>query len=65
MFNKDELEAEFRAVNSDNGKVIINRCQRYIEDQAESKCEPSELKGMVRLLRYIKQAREEFEQARK
>jgi hypothetical protein len=65
MFNKDELEAEFRAINTEEGKAIINRCQKYIEEQAESKCESSELKGMVRLLRHIKEARSDFEKARK
>lgn len=61
MDKKLLIQAEFKAFESQDVKIILNRCQRFIEKNAENKTSAEELKGMVRLLRHIKQIPEEFE----
>lgn len=48
------------ALKSEQGQTIIRRCQRYIEGMASCKTEPFEIKGMVMLLKNIKDVEEEF-----
>ena len=51
MQNEQLTEKEYRAYDTAQARILLERCQRYIE-----------LRGMVRLLRHIKQIPEEFEQ---
>lgn len=54
------IQIQYKAYESDGIAVILERCQKYIEKNAENKTTPEELRGMVRLLRHIKQIPEEF-----
>ena len=55
MLEDDKLREEFTASISTEGKVLINRCIKYIEEQSENKnTDPLELRGMIRLMKYIK-----------
>lgn len=55
------IQIQFKAFDCESTKIILKRCQDFIEKNAENKTTPEELKGMVRLLKNIKQIPEEFE----
>ncbi len=61
---KEQIEQDYKAVISQDGLIIINRAQRYVEDLSEGKVSPEELKGMVRLIKHIKDAKEDFKNLR-
>ena len=55
MSSDNQALEEFTASRSTEGKVLINRCIKYIEEQSENKnTDPLELRGMIRLMKYIK-----------
>lgn len=55
------IQEEYRAFESESTKIIIERCQRFVEKNAENKTTAEELKGMIRLIKNIRQIPEEFE----
>ena len=59
--DKQLLNDEFNAVRSESGTVIIQRCQRFIEDVAYNKNHSSDVvRGAVLLLRHIKEVEKDF-----
>ena len=56
IMDRELIRQELMALKQ--GQTIIRRCQKYIETMA--KTEPSEIKGMVMLLKNIKDVEEEF-----
>ncbi len=59
------IQLEFKAFDCDSTRLILQRCQRFIERNADGKTTPEELRGMIRLLKDIKQIPEEFERLKK
>ena len=62
MQNEQLTQKEYSAYDTVQARILLERCQRFIEKNAENKTPAEELRGMVRLLRHIKQIPEEFEQ---
>lgn len=59
--DKQQTVLEYNALISSEGQVLINRCQRYIEEKSESKSTSDEVRGMVRLLKHLKDIKQEFQ----
>lgn len=57
---KLNVQAEFQALKSDEVALILRRCQRYVENSADSKLSSDEIRGMVRLIKHIKDIESEF-----
>lgn len=58
--DQSRLEKEYNAIQSEEGIIILTRCQQYIEAMSESKLSADEIRGMVRLLKHIKGAKDDF-----
>lgn len=58
--HKINLQVQYQALKSNEVNIILERCQKYIERMSESKFSSDEIRGMIRLLKHIKDIEAEY-----